>query len=44
MGPILDKLDAYHHAVKDKTGEDLVTLRIQELVYTKMLVLTYGSS
>jgi hypothetical protein len=44
MGEILDKLRSYEQVVREKDGEELVTLRIQELVYNKLLVLTYGCS
>ncbi len=44
MGDILDRLKSYDDAAREKDGEELVTLRIQELVYNKLLVLTYGCS
>lgn len=44
MGGIIDKLRSYEDAAREKEGEELVTLRIQELVYSKLLVLTYGCS
>ena len=44
MADIIEKLKDYESASKEKTGEDLVTLRIQELVYNKLLVMSYASS
>ena len=42
MADVVEKLKGYEEASKFKTGEDLVTLRIQELVCNKLLVMSYA--
>lgn len=44
MQDILGKLEVYGQAAHVKVGEELITLRIQELVYNKILVQSYNSS
>lgn len=40
----MDKLSAFREASMGKTGEELVNLKIQELVFNKLLVLNYSKS
>lgn len=41
---IIDKLNNLNQATSQKTGEDLVNIKIQELALNKLLVLNYGKS
>jgi hypothetical protein len=41
---LFEKLKDFKYLARTKSGEDLVTARIQELVINKLLVLTYGKS
>ena len=41
---IIEKLNSLNKAAKEKSGEDLVNIKIQELALNKLLVLNYGKS
>jgi hypothetical protein len=41
---IIEKLNSLNKATTQKTGEDLVNIKIQELALNKLLVLNYGKS